>query len=173
MSLTVNGVTIPETNGAIKVGATNVQKVVVNNTTVWEVPQGYTISWSAPLALYGLFINNTSPSKSSSIARGDKQIRYTKPDGSIAVANPYRAGSIIIKKGTRVYLDMFSGLSGTNSYVYWRVNDTNVNIFSSNRGKLCSCDYILSGSCTLVTFDDTQTQRSEGYCYNWGVRITY
>lgn len=98
MSLKVNGVTIPETNGAIKVGATNVQKVVVNNTTVWEVPQGYTISWSASLSQYGTFINSTSPASQTTTNFGGKQIRYTKPDGSIAVANPYQAGSITIKK---------------------------------------------------------------------------
>lgn len=169
MSLTVNGVAIPETEGAIKVGATNVQKVVVNDTTVWEVPQECTISWDKSLAQFSSFINSTSPASSTTSNYGGKQIRYTKPDGSTAVANPYQAGSITIRKGTKVYLDLFAGSGTDKSYVGWYVGNTRVGYNTGASGKLCSREYMPTASGKLTYKVDVHLSSTNKY--QWYVTI--
>ena len=62
MSIIVNGTTIPTVAGNIKVNGTNITKVIVNGTNVWEVPTlQYLIQNGTAIDGFSSYLHKNSP----------------------------------------------------------------------------------------------------------------
>ena len=92
---------------------------------VWEVGcvttnrannGNYRLSWNAPLAERGSFINSANPESSRNSNFSDKVIVAVKPNGTKEVINPYQSGSILVPPGTKIrfytYKDKTKDLTG-------------------------------------------------------------
>ena len=108
----------------------------------WKV-ELYTLTWSNALSEIGSYLGDkyTTVGYGGYIVacagyEGWKRIVYTDLSGNIAYADPYRAGSINVKPGTSVKVQMIAGEnSSLQSKVGWRVN--------GRGGHAGGCQYML------------------------------
>lgn len=167
----VNVTAIPKagyaiTGGTGDTGAMNEPKTVNITSEATE----YIISWNQALATYpyGGFIDNTNPSSSTASNYGKKQIRYTNTSGNIAVADPYQSGSIAIKIGTVVELQMYAGSSDSvPSSVRWY----NGNYQEKYYGTLMSVSWTPTANATLTKQSETGSDSSDAM-FSWSVKTT-
>ena len=77
------------------------------------------VSWDAPIATRGTFINNLNPETSRSSNLYDKQIVAIKPSGTKVLLNPYQATNIMVPNGTilRFYYYVDTATTGTETIV--------------------------------------------------------
>jgi len=138
----------------------------------WKA-SGYTIKWTSALSSYGSYLGTGSVTGSGSNA-GWKRIVYTDTSGKTAYANPYQAGSITIKQGTAVTLQMVAGVSrNTSSAVTWYVGGSFVDVHSSYRNVLLSSSWTPSGSATLTKeYDAYVNKTGDNYYYEWYVKVS-
>lgn len=130
---------------------------------------GYTVKWTSSLMPNNdvRYINKTNPSGSTSTSYGAKQIRYTRPDGTTATADPGSANSsgITIKKGSTVYLEMYAGSGSQDSVVNWCGLSGAYDY--GNGGSLISVGYVPTGGITLSYRIDSYD--SSNKYYRWYV----
>ena len=132
----------------------------------WKL-EGYTLKWTGSLSQYGHFLGTGNISGSSGNA-GYKRIVYINTSGQTAYADPYSAGSITIKAGTAVTLQMVAGRRSSD--ISWFVGGTVVPYI--NQGIdffVLSSTWAPSGSYTLSEYLDHEDRG--GYCW-WSVRVT-
>lgn len=162
---------VNETNlDSVITNGVNLDKVVCNGVTVFE--SVYVISWDEPLATADYdgtatdrfttgYMGETTVTKATSYGSGapgahygNRRIRYTKPDGTTGYANPYFVnGSFTIKKGTAIYLEMFSSNSSAVDSTFRFVDKDGILIGnnSPNRGGyICGSVYTPNSSIKLI-----------------------
>jgi hypothetical protein len=118
----------------------------------------YTISWDEPIANNGNYIGDVDelPSPSRQYM-SNKRIVYTDVDGETAYANPYEAGSINIKKGTALIMQMYSG--GDEGTTYWLVDDSEEPV-----DKLFVSNYNIAFSSYIPRSNGTITKKKDNTC---------
>ena len=131
---------------------------------------GYTLKWTSELSTVGSYLGTGNVTGSAS-NQGGKRIVYTNMSGNTAYANPYGAGSIEVKPGTAVTIQMVAGSrNGGSSRISWYVDGSQVDLFVnyySDSYALISSSWTPSGSATLSTDYD---KAPDGlYDYNWRV----
>ena len=103
---------------------------------------------------------------------GNKRIKYTKPNGKTAYANPYKIGKITIKKETPIFVEMFSG-KGSSGY-YIRIDEEKAGLEKRNgRGNLISYEYLPKGSTEIKLVLDYAGAYSTYFIYQWCIKMIY
>ena len=151
-------------------------------TANWKLAN-YVITWDEPLArkksylgTLGTYLGDAETIVGSEDNAGSKRICYTNTNGNTAYANPYEAGSITIKPGTAVKLQMVSGFGkgddlSTESSLGWYIRGSG------------NCDIQTGGNYAVLTSEYTPTFSSDkwdytdyrgdvdGTCYGWTVTV--
>lgn len=155
------------TGGTGSTGAMNVAKTI----NVTSELDGYTLTWSASLSQYGSYLGTGNVTGSSN-NKGSKRIVYTNTNGQTAYANPYNSGSITIKSGTIVTLQMVSG--SNNSNVRWIVGGAYIDQQYSDSYTLISSRYTptTSGTLSVNRDNDRYNNNYSLDIYEWGVRLS-
>ena len=177
-----------------------VQTKDIENDDKVVAAEGYTLSWTSPLAYSGSGMNyagtissytatgvyktgyigegdvatkaSSQGSGAQGVYYGNKRIVYTDVNGNTAYANPYEAGSITIKKDTEVILQMYAGSSSSlDSYVGLCVGGSNVGFNDDCAGTLISYVCAPSGSGTLSCYYDYYYSSLNNYY--WSVNVAY
>ncbi len=73
-----------------------------------KVNNGVTVSWNAPIATRGSFINSLTPAASKESDFYDKQIVAIKPNGTKEIINPYQSKSTSLPVGTTLRFYYYS-----------------------------------------------------------------
>ena len=134
----------------------------------WKL-DGYTLKWTGRLSQYGSYLGSGNVTGRSGNA-GYKRIVYTNTSGQTAYADPYSAGSITIKPGTTVALQMVAGRNDyIQSYIRWYVGGSYVDNNFGYVYALLSSSWMPSGSYTLTTRDDIYYSDD---IYYWGVQAS-
>lgn len=132
------------------------------------VGKAYTLTWSSPLSQYGSYLGTGNITGSDSNA-GWKRIVYTNASGQTAYADPYSSGSITIKDGTAVTIQMVSGMDYSGD-VLWVVGNSYFDYRSGNNCILVGSSYTPATSGTLSIYNDNYSDY--GDYYGWGVKFS-
>ena len=135
----------------------------------WKA-SGYTLKWTGALSSKSTYLGEGDVSaKLNASYCGCKRIEYTDTSGKTAYANPYQAGSITIKQGTAVTLQMINGRGGPSNKgttLGWKTPEfTNSVVIDIHLIRLNSHPWTPSGSYTLSKVTDIEGD-SGGY-YEW------
>jgi len=135
----------------------------------WKL-EGYTLKWTGRLSQYGSYLGTESNVFVKTEKPLWKRIIYTDTIGKTAYADPYIAGSITIKAGTAVTLQMVAGSSDfINCEIGWYVGSY-VGHDRDGYYSLMSSSWTPSGSYTLTTKFDLDDYYNDGYgYYGWYV----